>query len=338
MATPQNAAAEPAPWRPPRAWQPFTFRGVAAFSLATATRVYLVQFVVLIVAVACLLEALELTWWPAVHTAIRNLPEAGRVQRGVLDWPGEPLTVLTDSPALAILIDAVDRRDSGQIADVQIEFGKKEFRVRTFAGVATVEYEPVWDFPLNRVELVPWWGAWKPPIVAVTALLAALAIAASWVLLATLYMIPLRLLAWLAKRHVTLGGCWRIAAIALLPGALLFSLGLLAYGFFRLGILVLVGIHLVHLVIGWAYAIAAIFRLDTKAMVAAAAAANPFVPTAPAPPAPKKSPPPPAAAEPAAPQKPTAENPPEAEPEPAPAPARPSARRASANPFAAPEE
>ena len=334
MATPQNAAADPAPWRPPRAWQPLTFRGVAAFSLASAARVYLVQFVVLLLAVACLLEALELTWWPAVHTAIRNLPETGRVHRGELDWHGEPLTVLTDSQALAILIDAADRRESGQIADLQIEFGKKEFRLRTFTGVATIDFEPVWGFPLNRVELVPWWGAWKPAIVALTALLAALAIAASWVLLATLYTIPLRLVAWLAKRHVTLGGCWRIAAISLLPGALLVSLGLLAYGFFRLPILVLVGIHLAHLVLGWVYSLAAVFHLDTNAMVAAAAAANPFVPATPAAPAQKKSPPPPAASDSknSEPEK-IAE--PEPEPEPPPAPTPP--RRASANPFAAPE-
>ncbi len=318
MATPQNTAAEPAPWRPPRAWQPFTFRGVAAFSLASATRVYLVQFVGLLLTVACLLETLELTWWPAVHTAIRNLPEAGRVHRGELDWRGEPLTVLTDSQALAILIDAADRHESGQVADVQIEIGRKEFRIRTFAGVATVEFEPVWDFPLNRVELVPWWGAWKPALVALTALLAALALAASWVLLATLYMIPLRLLALLAKRHITLGGCWRLAAIALLPGALLLSLGLLAYGFFRLPILALSGLHLVHLILGWVYAIAAVFHLDPNARVAAA-------------PPPQRNTPAPVADNSA-----TAAPENSAEPEPPPAPPPP--RRAPTNPFAAPEE
>ena len=346
MSAPLTPPAPPA-WRPPRAWQPLTFRGVAAFAGATATRVFIVQFLVLLVAVACLLQALELTWWPAVQKAIQALPEIGRVQHGQLDWHGEPFAVLADSPALSILVDAAGRQEPGQVADMQVEIAKTEIRLCTLVGSLPIVFDPVWDFPLNRVDLVPWWGAWKPAIVAVTALFFAVALVGAWWLLATLYTLPLRLLAVLAGRPITLGGCWRIAAMALLPGALLLSLGILAYGLIRLPLVLLVIIFVLHFLAGWIYSVAAIFRLDTHAAIAAAAAANPFVPAtapakpAPAPkaasaptPAPVSSKPMPATSSPVEKPAPPA---PAAPPEPTPA-TNPAPRRASANPFAAPEE
>ena len=332
MSAPLTPPAPPA-WRPPRAWQPLTFRGVAAFAGATATRVFIVQFLVLLIAVACLLQALELTWWPAVQKAIQTLPEIGRVQHGQLDWHGEPFAVLADSPALSILVDAAGRQEPGQVADVQVEIAKTEIRVCTLVGCLPIVFEPVWDFPLNRVELVPWWGAWKPAIVAGTALLLAVALGSAWWLLATLYTIPLRLLAGLVGRPITLGGCWRVAAMALMPGTLLLSLGILAYGLIRLPLLLLVGIFVLHLLLGWVYAAVAILRLDTHAAIAAAAAAPATPATAPAPD--------PVSAKP----KPAAPTPEEKPLEPTPATAsdpetevKPAPRRAAANPFAAPEE
>lgn len=342
MSAPVTPSAPPA-WRPPRAWQPLTFRGVAAFAGATATRVFIVQFLVLLVAMACLLQSLELTWWPAVQKAIQALPEIGRVQHGQLDWHGEPFAVLADSPALSILVDAVGKHEPGQVADLQVEIAKTEIRICTLVGCLPIAFEPVWDFPLNRVDLVPWWGAWKPAIVAVTALLLAVALVGAWWLLATLYTIPLRLLAVLAGRPITLGGCWRIAAMALMPGALFLSLGILAYGLIRLPLVLLAIIFVLHFLAGWIYSAAAIFRLDTHAAIAAA---NPFVPaTAPAKPAQARTPAP-VATKPAPATPPPVEKveklpepPPAAPPAPAPVPAtKPAPRRASANPFAAPEE
>ena len=337
MSAPLTPPAPPA-WRPPRAWQPLTFRGVAAFAGATATRVFIVQFLVLLVAVACLLQALELTWWPAVQKAIQALPEIGRVQHGQLDWHGEPFAVLADSPALSILVDAAGRQEPGQVADMQVEIAKTEIRLCTLVGSLPIVFDPVWDFPLNRVDLVPWWGAWKPAIVAVTALFFAVALVGAWWLLATLYTLPLRLLAVLAGRPITLGGCWRIAAMALLPGALLLSLGILAYGLIRLPLVLLVIIFVLHFLAGWIYSVAAIFRLDTHAAIAAAAAANPFFPAtapaaaAPAPPVPAMPAAPTSVAKPVEPA-PVAPSEPATEPE-----ANRAPRRAAANPFAAPEE
>ncbi len=348
MAPPLNPPAPPA-WRPPRAWQPLTFRGVAAFAGATATRVFIVQFLVLLLAVACLLQSLELTWWPAVQKAIQTLPEIGRVQHGQLDWHGEAFAVLADSPSLSILVDAAGKQEPGQVADVQVEIAKTEIRICTLVGCLPIAFDPVWDFPLNRVDLVPRWGAWKPAIVAMTALFLAIALVGAWWLLATLYTLPLRLLAVLAGRPITLGGCWRIAAMALMPGALFLSLGILAYGLIRLPLVLLVIIFVLHFFAGWIYSVAAIFRLDTHAAIAAAAAAaNPFVPaTAPAAPARQATAPTPTPAsnkpKPATPPPPPVEKPPApapaASPEPEPAPAaKPAPRRASTNPFAAPEE
>jgi hypothetical protein len=71
--------------------------------------------------------------------------------------------------------------------------------------------------------------------------------------LATVYSLPLRLLTFYSDRQVTWPGCWRIAAAALLPGALLMAGAIVLYGFNRLSFIGLLFAWLLHLVIGWIY-------------------------------------------------------------------------------------
>ena len=118
---------------------------------------------------------------------------------------------------------------------------------------------------------------------------------------------------------------------------MLLSLGILAYGLVRLPLLLLVILFVLHFLVGWTYSVAAIFRLDTHAAIAAAAA-NPFFPAtapaaaAPAPPVPAMPAAPTSVAKPVEPA-PVAPSEPATEPE-----ANRAPRRAAANPFAAPEE
>ena len=76
----KTPVAEEAPKRP-RAWQPFTPKGIAAFASASGGRLLLVQ------AVMALLSALAIVWFawygwiPEIKEAIRNLPAEGVIER-----------------------------------------------------------------------------------------------------------------------------------------------------------------------------------------------------------------------------------------------------------------
>jgi len=88
---------------------------------------------------------------------------------------------------------------------------------------------------------------------------------AIWLVLATLYSLPLRLLTFYYDRDVSWLGCWRMAGAAQLPGALLMSGGILLYGFNRLNLIGLLFAWLLHVVIAWIYVGIAPARLSRLA-------------------------------------------------------------------------
>ena len=115
------------------AWEPLTPRGVAAFAHARLSRLLLVQFVIASLAAAAVVWFLSDGCFPTVRVAIRNLPAAGEIHAGRLDWPGHLPQLLAEGRFLAFIVDP---NHSGQIhspADVQIEFGAGN-RSRFFAA------------------------------------------------------------------------------------------------------------------------------------------------------------------------------------------------------------
>src|SRR6185312_13599086 len=114
--------------------EPFTTRGVAAFTRAKLGRLLLVQFIIALFAAISLTWFLNLNCFSVVQSAIQNLPDAGKIGYGKLDWRGDSPKLLAEGKLLAL---AVDLNHSGQIhstADVQIEFGKDSIRAYSFLG------------------------------------------------------------------------------------------------------------------------------------------------------------------------------------------------------------
>jgi hypothetical protein len=151
---------------------------------------------------------------------------------------------------------SVDLARSGQIrspAHLQVELGKEELLVRSVAGYVAVKYPPGWRVALNRDELSPWWGAWHPALLGLTALGVVLALMFTWFVLATLYAIPVWAWVLFANRDLKLRECWRFAGASLLPGGLLLAAGILCYDF---GVVDLVGLAFLaagQVVLGWIY-------------------------------------------------------------------------------------
>src|SRR5262249_34942862 len=106
------------------AWQPFTFGGVAAFAGGTWRRLLAVQFLFALLAAAAVVWFLQVAWFPTIRQAIEQLPAAGEIHGGRLDWGGDTTPrILAEGHFLAL---ALDLDHSGAIrspAHVQVELG-----------------------------------------------------------------------------------------------------------------------------------------------------------------------------------------------------------------------
>lgn len=235
------------------AWQPLTPRGVAAFARANLRRLFLMEFIVAVLAAATVIWFLHEVWFPTVRAAIHELPAQGEVRQSKLAWRGDSPVHLAGDRFLAIVVDLNHEAEVGREADVSVEFGQRECRIYSLLGYVAVNYPADWMIALNQAELEPWWGAWEPAILAGAGTLVVLGLMASWALLAVLYSLPARLAAFFANRELNWRAGWRLASAALMPGALVLTAAIFLYGvsmldFVRLGICAAL-----HFVIGWIY-------------------------------------------------------------------------------------
>ena len=272
-------------------WQPLTFNGVADFARARWTRLLLLQSIVAAFVVAVVLVVLGRCWFPVVTKAVPGLTEFGSVRGARLAWPKKEATVLAENRFLGLVVDLEESGTTGQIADVQVEFGRERIKLSAVLGYSALPYPEGVELELNRQVLDPWWNAWRPAFLFGGGLVAALFLFASWFALATLYALPVRVLAWFGGRAASLGKCWRLAAAALLPGAIWLGGALLLYAMEQLPLAGLGVAFGIHFAIAWVYLIGAPFCLPRKEADALSTGANPFTPT-PAQSSPVKAPPP----------------------------------------------
>ena len=258
-----------------RAWQPLTPRGVAAFACAPVGRLLLVQFIFAVFAAAAAVWFLHAAWFPTIREAIEHLPERGEIRSGMLDWPGDSAQSLAEGDFLAVAVDLDHRGSIRSPAHIQIEFGRHDCRMISFLGYADVAYPKDWIVSCNRTELGPWWGARQAPILWIAAVAVILGLLTGWSALATLYFLPVWLVGFFANRDLSLGGSWRLAGAALMPGALVLSCALLLYGFGFLDLVQLSFAATVHVVPGWIYGSVSPF-FAPKLSSAAAVKRNPF--------------------------------------------------------------
>ena len=154
---------------------------------------------------------------------------------------------------LSFAVDLNHDGQVGRVAHLQVELGKADYKICSLLGCVTILYPKGWVVALNRTELEPWWGAWKPAIMIVTFLATVLFLMVTWWLIATLYCVPAWIIALYQNRALSLQESWKLAAAALLPGALLQTVAIFFYSLnlidpIRLGISTVL-----HFVVGWLY-------------------------------------------------------------------------------------
>ena len=259
------------------AWEPLTPRGVAAFAHSKFSHLLLVQFIIALLAAISVVWFLDGGCFPTISTAIQNLPDAGKISAGKLDWHGDSPKMLAEGKFLAF---DVDLKHSGQInstADLQIEFGKESVRVFSLLGYSEFFYPPDRFAPFNRTELEPLWGAWAAEILFIAAAATIVALLLSWWILATIYFLPVWLLGFFANRDLNFRASWKFSGAALIPGALLMAAGIFLYGFGALDLVQLGFIFSAHFVLGWIYLFVSLLFLPR--ISEAKPKANPFKPS-----------------------------------------------------------
>jgi hypothetical protein len=270
---PQTAGAGGKPFK--RAWQPLTPGGVAALGQAPWLRLLAVELVVAVLASACVVWFLTTGWFPVITEAIGRLPDRGEIRRGRLDWPGGAPTKLAEQPFLAVRVIPNGAGPSGQTTDLQWVFRGTAVSFCSVFGCLTIRYPAGLTVPFNRVALEPWWGAWHPAVLAGLAVALVLGLLVLWSAIGLCYAAPVAGWVVLWGRELTWAGCWRLGCGALLPGALLLSAAIVAYGLQQLSLISLIGFAALHLVLGWIYLVAAPLRLPRRP-AATRARPNPF--------------------------------------------------------------
>jgi hypothetical protein len=238
------------------AWEPLTPRGVAAFGHASLRRLLLVQFLFALWLAVAACYFVSHAWFPVVDAAIRQLPEQGEMRAEKLNWRGRSPEFLGDNRFLALIVDLPH---SGQIrspAHIQIEFGETNVLAFSLFGRAEVAYPKGWIVGFNRAEMGPWWGAWKPPILAITIGVVILGSMFLWAVMATIYFLPVWLIGFFANRDLDLRGSWKLAGATSMPGALLLGLAVLLYTWGALDLIRLCVAAGLSVVIGWIYLVA----------------------------------------------------------------------------------
>jgi hypothetical protein len=261
------------------AWQPLTPRGVAAFACASVGRLVLVQFVVASLVAAAVLWFLSSCWFPVIRQSLDALPETGQIRSGILEWTENSPVRLAEGHFLAIVVDVSQTGLARSTAHVSVEFDRSGLRIFSFFGFIGLSYPSSGTFPFNRTELLPWWGAWNPFLLAGVAVCVISGLMLTWWLLALFYCLPVWVMGFFTDRDLSLKSSWRLAGAALLPGALfmagcVFLYGLAYLDLFRLGL----G-WAVHLAIGWIYLFCGTICAP-RAVVNSAVEANPFTPSA----------------------------------------------------------
>lgn len=282
--SPEPPPAQVVPPPPPRAWQPFTPRGIAAFSRATSGRLFAFQVFVALLAGASVVWFLFSVWFPVTSESIRNFSGAGAIRHGQLDLPGYPAQRLVTNGFLTLVVDVQSERGHAYSSDVLVVLRRSRAEICSVFGCADLRY-PVREAPFTRLELEAEWGAWQPFLLGIAGIATAFALLFFWWILATIYFLPARLHAFFADRELTLGGSWRLCSSALLPGTILLLVAIVGYRFDVVELIPLLLIAALHVMVPWLltpFAVLALPRLTPQQ-------SNPFAHSAPENPAPRPS-------------------------------------------------
>ncbi len=184
--------------------------------------------------------------------------------------------LLAKNRFFGVAVDLDHGNRLGHEAHLQVEFGRRDLRIISRLGYyKVVEYAPDWQVDLSRTRIEPWWGAWESTFLAGAAAATLVGLLLAWAVLATLYCLPVRMITFIENRDLNLRQSWRLAAAALMPGALFLTFAIFCYALQWIDLMMLGSLAVLHILIGWVYLfISPLFM--PKPPAAAANERNPF--------------------------------------------------------------
>jgi len=251
---------------------------VAAFSRARFGRLFLVQFLVALLASGAVIWFLATAWFPILRAAIHQLPATGLIEDQQLRSPRSSTDPLADSRFLTLAIDLDGTGVPANVTDLRVEFRRTQVVLCSLLGCRGWNYPKGRIVPFNQPDLESWWGAWEAVIYSLSSLVLVAGLLASWLVLATLYCPIARLYAFFKDRQLTLPGSWKLSAAAQLPGALLAAVALVLYGQGVIDLIQFIVLWALHVAISWLYLFVSPLHLPRVSEVVPALGANPFGP------------------------------------------------------------
>jgi len=246
-------------------WWPFTFAGVARFAHRPLRVLLSFQLIVAGASAAAIMLYFKNAWWPLVPNALNQLPAEARFENRELHWPVQAsLTELGRNALAGIIVDLDLTGEAGQLSDLQLEFGRRQWRIRSLLGYSQFNYDDR-RLDLDASALKPAWEAWKPALFVMFGASSGAAILCCWIVLAGIGAPIAKLISFFADRDLTMGQAWKLCGAALMPGALFFSAGIVLYACSRLNLVGLALTATIHLLIGVAFMLFAPCRLPKKA-------------------------------------------------------------------------
>ena len=255
---------------PPKAAQPFTFRGVARFANGSRIRLACVAgLVAFISSIAICLFAWR-AWFPVITQAVAHLPSEAFIASGRLSWPNHESRVLGTNSFLSIAVQTGE--DSPPLdRDLNILLGAEALRIRSLPGYRSFRYPAGLAFPLDRTAVAPVWEAWQPVFLLALGWPTMFGLLLTWASLALLYALVPFTMGAILKRDVTFGEAWKLSVAAQFPGAVLLDFFIALYAFNQVTCIYLLLVFAAHFLLSWIYLFVAPFCLP-----AAPSARNPF--------------------------------------------------------------
>jgi hypothetical protein len=254
-------------------WIPLTPKGAAGFALASFTRLYVVLLCFAAATGLAVVFFLSQMCVPVVNQITGDLPEGAVLSLG--DLFGLEGTFTASSPFLSIDVDADAQLPDTHPSDVRLLFYRSGWKACSLLGCVEQPYPRDATIALGPSHLGPKWAAWKPLVLGGAVLATITWLVCVWTALATLYCLPLWIVALIARRKIGVVGCWKLAAAGLMPGCVLMILALVLYALRIVDLPGLAFIAAAHFVVGWIFLGVVVFRLDRKE-ASTKPAGNPF--------------------------------------------------------------
>jgi|GEM_PF-1174575 len=255
---------------------PTSFGGVAAVSEGPGSWLLVWQFLFALATAIVADWAFDVAWGRGLDRAISALPDQGRIQDGILEWPDSKPQILHQGPFIAVVVDPVGLRENGLATDVTISLESDRLAIRSFLGWTALSYPTTFRLSLTRVDMTSMVAAWKTPFFLTLGLATIIALFVSWTLLSVVYGIVVWIGGSVLGRPVRFRTARRLAGASLLPGCLLMATAIALYATRQLGLEGLFIALPLQIVLGWVYCAGAWTRLRRPDDLDDSFSSNPF--------------------------------------------------------------